>query len=63
MSNDCPRDVILGRPMCHIVPHPDRPDESFCVNCPKRFVERNSASEWFWLLIVIMLIVILAPML
>lgn len=22
---------------CHIVPHPDQPAQSFCVNCSRRF--------------------------
>lgn len=30
-----------GRPLCHIVEHPDRPNEGFCSTCGKRFQNRS----------------------
>lgn len=57
---DCPRDLVLGRPLCNIVAHPEKHHHSFCTNCPKRFVEKGSDSdfEWFWLLIIMVVIVV-----
>ncbi|WP_275523499.1 hypothetical protein [Kamptonema sp. UHCC 0994] len=52
----CPHD-ILGKPVCYIVEHPDRPQERFCTICKKRFVEQEYNTS-IWLLIALVLIVL-----
>lgn len=51
----CPIDQF-GKPICLIVDHPDG-HEKFCVHCKQRFVERDS--EWLWLLIIALIILVL----
>lgn len=34
----CPYNPF-GQPACNIVPHPDRPGESFCASCSRRFYD------------------------
>ena len=56
----CPRD-FSGQPLCHITAHPHRPQEYFCSTCGKaiRFVEEQNSSEWFWFLMIAVLLVML----
>ena len=43
---------------CHIAQHPDRPTESFCINCNRRFgdTERGSGSLHFLQVVIAALI-------
>lgn len=55
----CPRD-FSGQPLCHITAHPHHPHQYFCSTCnkPIRFTDRPDSSEWFWLLIILGVIVL-----
>jgi hypothetical protein len=48
----------FGQPACYIVPHPDRPNESFCASCNRRFYSSNLGciGSIFWLLALVMAI-------
>lgn len=37
----CPSNA-LGQPLCNVVEHPDRLDESFCSTCNRRFKKATS---------------------
>ena len=39
----CPKNAS-GQSLCHIVPHPDRDQESFCTTCNRRFISQESNS-------------------
>lgn len=57
----CPQDPF-GKPVCNIVPHPDRPDESFCASCQKRFQNgsQDGSGVSAWLLSVLATVVVAA---
>jgi hypothetical protein len=40
----CPTNAF-GQPLCHVVSHPDRPGDSFCSTCDKRFTGSTARSE------------------
>jgi hypothetical protein len=42
----CPR-TETGQPLCHIVDHPDRLNESFCSTCNLRF-QKDQSLYWNW---------------
>ncbi len=44
----CPRDAF-GQPACQIVQHPDRPTESFCATCQRRFNAEPNKEAFPWL--------------
>lgn len=58
----CPQD-ILGKPICYIMEHPDRPQEKVCMNCKKQFIEKESkepeSNAGVWLFIGVVVIVLL----
>ena len=58
----CHRD-ILGKPICCILEHPDRPQEIFCIICKRQFIEQESKEQKSnartWLLIAVVVIVLL----
>lgn len=60
--SDCHFDP-LGRPLCQIVEHPDRPEkEKFCIYCKKRFVEKSPENSG-WLLLILVVFVLLVLLL
>ncbi|MDB9510924.1 hypothetical protein PN499_07000 [Kamptonema animale CS-326] len=54
---------ILGKPICYILEHPERPQEIFCITCKRQFIEQESkepkSNAGIWLLIAVVVIVLL----
>jgi hypothetical protein len=52
----CPRNTIHGNPDCHVVPHPDWPNQSFCATCKRKFNDNGLGLPLPIIFVIVMLL-------